>query len=103
MSFLSLHKQPFSVVLPCYPLQELILVGDQLLFWPLFRISEAVTYKHFNFIVNVTGQNYNVAKCNLGKVNLEAMLVSSFLSYIRGGPMPLGSCLLAVLRKVLLQ
>ena len=47
--------------------------------------------------------SYNVAKCNLGKFNLEAMLVSSFLSYIRGGPMPLGSCLLAVLRKVLLQ
>ena len=33
--------------------------------------------------------SYNVAKCNLGKFNLEAMLVSSFLSYIRGGPMPL--------------
>ena len=31
----------------------------------------------------------NVAKCNLGKVNLEAMLVSSFPSYTRGGPMPL--------------
>ena len=30
-----------------------------------------------------------VAKCNLGKVNLEAMLVSSFPSYTRGGPMPL--------------
>ena len=31
----------------------------------------------------------NVAKCNLGKVDLEAMLVSSFPSYTRGGPMPL--------------
>ena len=31
----------------------------------------------------------NVAKCNLSKVNLEAMLVSSFPSYTRGGPMPL--------------
>ena len=30
-----------------------------------------------------------MAKCNLGKVNLEAMLVSSFPSYSRGGPMPL--------------
>ena len=30
-----------------------------------------------------------VAKCNLGKVNLEAMLVSCFPSYSRGGPMPL--------------
>ena len=31
----------------------------------------------------------NVAKikCNLGKVNLDAMLVSCFPSYIRGGPM----------------
>ena len=32
---------------------------------------------------------FNVAKCNLGKVNLEAMLVSSFPSYSWGGPMPL--------------
>ena len=31
----------------------------------------------------------NMAKCNLGKVNLEAMLVSCFPSYSRGGPMPL--------------
>ena len=31
----------------------------------------------------------DVAKCNLGKVNLEAMLVSSFPSYTRGDPMPL--------------
>ena len=30
-----------------------------------------------------------MAKCNLGKVNLEAMLVSCFPSYSRGGPMPL--------------
>ena len=30
-----------------------------------------------------------MAKCNLGKVNLEAMLVSSFPSYAGGGPMPL--------------
>ena len=30
-----------------------------------------------------------MAKCNLGKVNLEAMLVSSFPSYSWGGPMPL--------------
>ena len=30
-----------------------------------------------------------MAKCNLGKVNLKAMLVSSFPSYTRGGPMPL--------------
>ena len=31
----------------------------------------------------------HVAKCNFGKVNLEAMLVSSFPSYTWGGPMPL--------------
>ena len=31
----------------------------------------------------------NVAKCNLGKVNLETMLVSSFSSYTGRGPMPL--------------
>ena len=30
-----------------------------------------------------------MAKCNLGKVNLKAMLVSCFPSYIRGGPMSL--------------
>ena len=30
-----------------------------------------------------------VAKCNLGKINLEAMLVSSFSCYTGGGPMPL--------------
>ena len=29
----------------------------------------------------------NMAKCNLGKVDFEAMLVSSFSSYARGGPM----------------
>lgn len=28
-------------------------------------------------------------KCNLGKGNLDAMLVSSFPNYVRGGPMPL--------------
>ena len=31
----------------------------------------------------------HVAKCNLGKVNLEAMLASCFPSYSRGGQMPL--------------
>ena len=31
----------------------------------------------------------DVAKCNLGKVNLEAMLVRCFPSYTRGGPLPL--------------
>ena len=30
-----------------------------------------------------------MGKCNLGKVNIEAMLVSSFPSYTRGNPMPL--------------
>ena len=39
----------------------------------------------FSFVAS----NFYVAKCNLGKVNLEAMLVSSFPSYTRGGPMPL--------------
>ena len=29
----------------------------------------------------------NLAKCNLGKVNLKAMVVSSFSSYTGGGPM----------------
>ena len=30
-----------------------------------------------------------MAICNLGKINCEAMLVSSFSSYTQGGPMPL--------------
>ena len=59
----------------------------------------------------IISSSSNVAKRNLGKVtvNLEAMLVSSFPSYTRGGPMPLAAApcdlcyLLAVLRKVLLQ
>ena len=33
--------------------------------------------------------HFYVAKCNLGKVNLEARPVTSFPSYTRGGPMPL--------------
>ena len=42
------------------------------------------------FMTEIKGYDrLNVAKCNLGKVNLEAMLVSSFPSYTRGGPMPL--------------
>ena len=53
----------------------------------------------------------HLEKCNLGKVNFEAMLVISFSSYTRSGQIPLEgapqdilcSCLLAVLRKVLLQ
>ena len=39
--------------------------------------------------VSLNNSWLHVAKCNLGKVNLEAMLVSSFPSYTRGGPMPL--------------
>ena len=60
-------------------------------------------------IISSSSSSSNVAKCNLGKVNLEAMLVSSFPNYTRGGPMPLARaprdlCYLhAVLRKVLLQ
>ena len=33
--------------------------------------------------------SFNVAKCNLGKVILDAMLVSCFPSYSRGGLRPL--------------
>ena len=40
-------------------------------------------------LIYILVMSLNVAKCNLGKVNLEAMLVSSFPSYTRGGPMPL--------------
>ena len=53
----------------------------------------------------------SVIKCNLGKVNHEAMLLGRFPSYAWGCPIPLAghlvtcirSCLLAVLRKVLPQ
>ena len=61
------------------------------------------------YIISIIISSSNVAKRNLGKVNLEAMLVSSFPSYTRGGPMPLAGAprdlcyLLAVLHKVLLQ
>ena len=36
----------------------------------------------------INSKNFNVAKCNLGKVNLELMLpeVSPSLHMIRGGP-----------------
>ena len=40
-------------------------------------------------ILPVTFRILNAAKCSLGKVNLEAMLVSSLSSYTGGGPMPL--------------
>ena len=63
-----------------------------------------------NSILLFSAQFLHLAKYNLGKVNLEAMLVSRFPSYSRGGPMPLAGAppdlytqLLAVLRKVLLQ
>ena len=32
---------------------------------------------------------FSVAKCNLGKLNLKAMLISSFSSCTRDGPVPL--------------
>ena len=43
----------------------------------------------FGLLVLLALTQFHVAKCNLGKVNLEAMLVSSFPSYTRGGPIPL--------------
>ena len=50
----------------------------------LFARAVSGAYRH------CLNQNcLNAAKCNLGKVNLEAMLVSSFPSYSWGGPMPL--------------
>ena len=42
-----------------------------------------------NSILLFRAQFLHLAKYNLGKVNLEAMLVSRFPSYSRGGPMPL--------------
>ena len=40
-------------------------------------------------VLPVTFRILNAAKCNLGKVKLEAILVSSLSSYTGGGPMPL--------------
>ena len=42
-----------------------------------------------NSILLFSAQFLHLAKYNLGKVNLEALLVSCFPSYSRGGPMPL--------------
>ena len=55
--------------------------------------SFIISISELNSKINIFCENVNtfvlfyVAKCNLGKVNLEAMLVSCFPSYIRGGPM----------------
>ena len=48
------------------------------------------------------GVRLHAAKCNLGKVNLEVMLVESFSNYARGGQTPLAGapCFLVVLRSV---
>ena len=37
----------------------------------------------------ILGGCLHVANCNLGKVNLEPVLVSCFPNYAWGGPMPL--------------
>ena len=81
----------------CYPYFKICMVENLVILFSFLKVSVA------NSILNV-------AKCNLGKVNLAAMLVSSFPSYTRGGPMPLAgaprgiySYLLAVLHKVFSQ
>ena len=57
---------------------------------PLARaVPGSTNFVGTNAQTHLLVMSLNVAKCNLGKVNLEAMLVSSFLSYTRGGPMPL--------------
>ena len=50
-------------------------------------MGTAVYLLWFNFTLVLTA--IYVAKCNLGKVNHKAMLVSSFSSYTGGGLMPL--------------
>ena len=49
MSFWSSHKRPPSTVLPRSGLQQLILLSDRLWLQPLFRISEVVAYKSWNY------------------------------------------------------
>ena len=57
---------------------------------PLARaVPGSTNFVGTNAQTHLLVMSLNVAKCNLGKVNLEAMLVSSFPSYTRGGPMPL--------------
>ena len=57
---------------------------------PLARaLPGSINFVGTNTQAHLLVMSLNVAKCNLGKVNLEAMLVSSFPSYTRGGPMPL--------------
>ena len=72
-------------------------------------MGTAVYLLWFNFIL--VWKVIYVAKSNLGKVDCEAMLVSSFSSYTGGGLMPPAGAphdlytqlLAAVLHKVLLQ
>ena len=52
-------------------------------------LPDSTNFVGTNAQAHLLVMSLNVAKCNLGKVNLEAMLVSSFPSYTRGGPMPL--------------
>ena len=57
---------------------------------PLARaVPGSTNFVGTNAQTHLLVMSLNVAKCNLGKVNLEAMLVSSFPSYTRGVPMPL--------------
>ena len=56
--------------------------------WPVLKSLYTAGAQNEDFSAGLKAE-LNVAKCNLGKVNLEAMLVSSFPSYSWGGPMPL--------------
>ena len=53
----------------------------------LHHFAETKLKNNFTLIIIII--IINVAKYNLGKVNLEPMLVSCFPSYIRGGQLPL--------------
>ena len=50
-----------------------------------FALPGSTNFVGTNAQAHLLVMSLNVAKCNLGKVNLEALLVSSFPSYTRGG------------------
>ena len=67
----------------CTPLIYLLLINGA-------SFTYVVKTLHPFYLLKITKPgSFRVAKCNLGQVNLEAMLVSSFSSYTGGGPMPL--------------
>ena len=63
--------------------------GNEIRSWKS-KLLQTFPWKSYNNRFNqVFNKNVATSKCNLGKVNLKAMLVCSFPSYTRGDLMPL--------------